>query len=333
MSIASNPTTQFVLDQFDDAYEQKKVNLEKMASGILDEWPTERPTERYTYLESTPHMRVWRRGESREAKAFRAVSWTTDTFDFQVKTEWHRNDEKDHQGRRSISSKAQTSGNSAATMPIRLATQVIEAATDHELLPAIPTAPDGAAMFATTAGGAARFGATGGNLLTGTAATAAGIRTDYFLALQQFLTFQDTEGFPLWDPEILMAGVTVMYPIALMQVMAEAFQWARPFHGQAGTSTTDTSTGAATTNITQDFNVEVQAFPNSYLTDTSDWYIALNQSPVKPLYRGVHEALQSDIYDRSNSDRARDEKIHAVGWDARWSVGVGPMYQMIKINN
>ena len=333
MSIVSNPTTQFVLDQFDEAYEQKNVTMANLVSSFLAEWPTERPTERYTYLESVPQMRIWRRGESREAKAFRAVSWTTDTLDYQVKVEWHRNDDRDHQGRRTIQSKAQTAGNSAAAMPIRLATQVIEAATDHELLPGIPSAPDGAAMYATTAGGAARFGATNGNLLTGTGTTGQSIRDDTFAAVEQFLSFQDTEGFPLWDPEMVMQGITVMYPVALMQQFAEAFNWARPFHYQAGTTTTDTSTAAAVSNIVQDFNMKVTAMVNPYLTDASDWYVFLNASPIKPLYRGIHEPLTSDVYDRSNSDRARDEKIHAVGWDARWSMGVGPCYQTIKINN
>lgn len=332
MSIVSNPTTQFVLDQFDDAYEQKKVNLEQLVGAVLDEWPTERPTERYTYLESVPHMRIWRRGESREAKAFRAVSWTTDTHDFQVKVEWHRNDERDHQGRRTISSKAQTAGNTAATMPIRLATQVVEAATDHELLPGIPTAPDGAAMFATTAGGSARFGASSGNLLSGSGTTGQAIRDDFFSALEQFLLFQDTEGYPLWDADVLMSGVTIMYPIALMKEMAEAFKWARPIHSDDATLAAPTVAVAAS-NLAMDFNVPVKSFPNPYLSDSSDWYIFLDSSPVKPLYRGVHEALQNDIWDRSNSDRAKDEKIHAVGWDARWSIGLGPCYQSIKINN
>jgi len=330
MSLVSNPTTQFVLDQFDDAYEQKKVVLSNLTSAFLAEWPTERPTERYTYLESVPQMGLWRRGQPRESKAFRAVSWTTDTYDYSVKVDWHRNDDRDHQGRRSIESKAQDAGNSAAAMPIRLATQVMEAATDNTLLPAIPTAPDGAAMFATTAGGVARFGATNGNLLSA-GTTGQTIRDSYFTALQQFLSFDDTEGFPLHDPDILNAGITVMYPIAMMQEMAEAFQWARPHYDLAGTSTTLTSTGSATTNIVQDFNIPVTPYVNPYLTDTADYYFFLNGVSVKPLYRGIHEALTNDIYDRSNSDRARDEKIHSVGWDARWSIGVGPMYGAIKM--
>lgn len=334
MSLVSNPTTQFVLDRFDEAYEQRKVVLEGLTGAILAEWPTERPTERYTYLESTPQMRIWRRNDPRSSKGFRAVSWTTDTYDFQVKVEYHRNDERDHQGKRTISAKAQTAGNSAAAMPIRLATQVIEGATNHALLPAIPTAPDGAAMYATTAGGAARFGVTNGNLLTGTGVTPQAITDDLYSGLQQFMGMLDpTDSLPLWDPDIVMQGVTIMYPVALMQEFAQAFKWARPWYKDLGASTTDVSVAAATSNLLQDAGVKYTLFVNPYLTDTIDWYIFLNASPIKPLYRGVHEALQNDLWNRSNSDRSRDEKIDAVGWDARWSIGLGPCFQTIKINN
>jgi len=254
-----------------------------------------------------------------------------------VKIEWNRNDDQDHQGKRGIKEKAMMAANTTAAMPIRFVSQVFESATDHELLPGIPTAPDGAAPFATTAGGADRFGASSGNLLTGTSSTTPtgqAIRTDFFSAITQFLTFQDTEGFPLWDPQALMdGGVTIMYPIAMMEAMAEAFIWAQPIYYRAGTSTTDTSTSGATSNVVKDFNIPVNPMPNAYLTDDIDWYIGMNGSYSKPIYRGVQQPLQNDIWDRSNSDRARDDKIEAVGWDARWSIGVGPMFSWIKVNN
>jgi len=331
MSQFSNPTTQFVLDQFDAAYDQSSVVMQELVSAIWAEWPTERPTERYTYLESTPQMRIWMRGDNRESKAFRAVSWTTDTYDYQVKVEFHRNDDQDHQGRMGVKQKATSAGNTTGAMPIRFLSQMVESATDHELLPSIPTAPDGAAPFATTAGGSARFGATGGNLLTGSGAAGESIRDDYFAGVEQFMLFQNTEGFPLWDPGLLSQGITIMYPVALMQAMAEAFKWNRPVSTVMGA---DGSVGAAaTTNITQDFQIPVTPIVNPYLSDTVDWYMFLNGSPVKPIYQGVQQPLQNDIWDRSNSDIARDSKVEAVGWDARWSHGFGPMYQSIKINN
>ena len=332
MSIANPITPEFVLQQFDNAYEQSVVAQENYVSGIMGEWPTQRPTERYTYLESVPHMRIWRRNEPREAKAFRAVAWNVDTFDYSIKVEWNRNDNQDHQGRRSIQSKAMTAGNTAASMKVRIATQMLEGATNFELLPSIPLAPDGAAIFATTAGGQPRFGATNGNLLPGTGVAAGNtISDDYFSAIQQFMLFKDTEGEPLWDPTLLQQGVTIMFPVGLQKVFTDAFQQARPFRS-------DANGAAAPTTIAQEVriaqgNIPITLWPNPHLTDASDWYVFMSASPVQPLFRGVQQALQSDIYDRSNSDRARDEKVEGVGWDARWSHGVGPVYQSIKINN
>lgn len=331
MSIASNPTTQFVLQQFDDAYERSQVKVEAMVGKIMGEWPSDRPTERYTYLEDVGNAGIWRRGEARESKAFRAVSWTTDTHDWQNKVEWHRNDDQDHQGRTKISGRAQKAADLHAIKKVRVLTQMIEGATDYELLPGIPTAPDGANPFATTAGGSARFGATNGNLLTGTGIAGQQIQDDLFSSIEQFLSFQfPTSGNPLIDPMDIKQGLTLMMPVALYREAAEAFKWARPLHQDDVSSPT---VGAATTNRIMDLDVPLTPFINPYLTDDSDWYIFLDAEGPMPFYRQMHQEIQADIWDRSNSDRARDTKIEGVGFDSRAGYGVGPMFRAIKINN
>jgi len=333
MSIAANPTTQFVLDQFDDAYERENVRLDEIASVFMDEWPSERPTERYTYLEDVGNVGIWRRNESREAQAFRAVTWTTDTHDWQNKVEWHRNDDQDHQGRRKISQRAQKAATMHALMRIRVGTQMIESSTDNTLLPAIPTAPDGATPFATTAGGAARYGATNGNLLTGSGTVAQQIADDWFSVVQQFMSFTfPTSGNPLIDPMEVMGGITLMYPVALVQEFAEAFKWSRPIYSDDASLASPTI-GAATSNRVADFNVPVRPFVNPYLSDTSDWYAFVDAVPEKAFYRQIKQNVEPDIWDRSNSDRARDEKIEAVGFDSRAGYGTGPTFGAIKVNN
>lgn len=334
MPIVSNPTTQFVLEQFDETYHQTVASLSPLVENISTSFPFERPTERFTYLESNGSMRIWRRGEDREVDAFRAVSWTTEVFDYQCKTEWHRNDDQDHQGRTSIKTNAMKRGEEAARMPIRIYSQIIEGATNHELLPSVPTAPDGAAMYANAAGGSPRFGATNGNLLTGTGTTGQAISDDLFSAIEQFMSFTNPAGNVLWDPGVIQtAGITVMFPVALWQQMQEAFKWARPIYKDEGTSTTDTSTAVASTNRVRDFAVNITPWANPYLADSSDWYIFLNGVAIKPLYQGIKQPLEQDIWDRSNSDRAKDTKHEAVGWDARWAFGMALPISTIKINN
>lgn len=329
----SSDTFGFVLQNFDAAYEQKVVLVQQLAGAIVDEWPTVRPTETYSYLETAPYMARWNVGDSRSASAFRGVKWSVDTYDYQSKVTWHRNTDQDHQGRRNIKSKSMMTARNAANTKIRLMSQTVEGRSDPDLLPdfAIPTAPDGAAPFAAQAEGTARFGAIGGNIVAQTGTTGQMIRDDYFTSITRFLSFLDTEGKPLWDPDMIREGFTIMYPKELIKGMAEAFQWARPTHSDDPTFAAPT-VATAPTNLAQDFNVSVNAFMNPYLTDASKWYIFLNGTlGILPFFLGVQQPLQFDIWDRANSDRARDEKLEGVGVDARYSFGCGPMYGSIQV--
>ena len=55
--------------------------------------------------------------------------------------------------------------------------------------------------------------------------------------------------------------------------------------------------------------------------------------PEKAFYRQIKQNVEPDIWDRSNSDRARDEKVEAVGFDSRAGYGTGPTFGAIKVNN
>lgn len=323
----------FVLDQFDAAYEQKSVALDQFVSPIMASWNTERPTETYSYLESLPYVKRWRRGEARLKSGFKSIKWTTDTFDWNVGVTWHKNDARDHQGRMGIKAKAEGAADRFAALRLQITAQVFGGQTDPDLLPAIPTAPDGAAPFAATAGGVDRFGRSGGNIVTGTGTSPTQIQDDFFSCQEATFQLLDTEGEPLWDPGIVMMGTTIMYPAALHKEMLASFRQLRPAQAITNVAGTENVGGAAVTNLVMDANVPVTLFMNPHLTDANDWYFVLTGSPVRPLYQGIQEEINHTFQDDTNSDEARNHKIHGVFKDARYSFGVGPMYQAFRVSN
>lgn len=325
----------FLLNNFKDAYDRSEVAQTAFLEGIADEWGSERRTETYGYTETAPYPKRWARGQGRRMSAFNSVSWSTSAVDWSVGVQWHKNDAEDNQLKDTLS-KASQAGSHWGSLKTRVVTQMLEGATNFDLLAAVPNAPDGAALFATTAGGSARFGVTGGNLLTGNAVTTSeAITKDFYLGLQQFLLMLDTEGMPLWDPSVLDAGVLVIAPIAAMKMFYEAFklQLAIRTADATGAPLGTVVTAVAQSNLATAAGVPVTLWFNPLLTDSSDWYMALKGSPVKPFYRQIRRELQSHYQDDSNSDEARTEKIHALMWDSREGYGIGPAYSILKINN
>jgi len=332
--ISSNGTAVYLEANFADAYNQSEVTHADSWGTIFDMLPDPGlPTPKFAYHETAPYPERWRRGDERMRDGFKSVTWTTSTYDYSVEVAWHKNDEQDDQ-LKGVVRKAREAGDHWGSLNARIGTQMIENGTDRTLLPGIPNAPDGAAMYSTTDGAsAARFGATNGNLLTGSGTTGAYIRTDLFSAIEQFLLFQDTEGQPLWDANVIERGLLVMYPVGLMREFAEAFVQSRTVHIDTGAATTDPRSGAPVTNVVMESGLQLKLYPNPRLSDTVDWYVFLQGTNVKPLYRFDRQPLTSHIQDESNSDEARKSGIRSVMWDARHGFGVGPVYSTIKINN
>ena len=174
----------------------------------------------FAYFESAPHFDLWKRGDEIKSKGMDSISFNVPVYEWGRRVPWSKWDRDDDQTG-SLLDVARQAGQSAALLPERFFFDLIQNNTG--LLPSIPTAPDGAAMFATTAGGSARFGATNGNLLTGTGAAAANILTDFYSAITQFLQFQDTEGQPLVSDNLLSQPFIIVHPVELTEAMETAF--------------------------------------------------------------------------------------------------------------
>ena len=196
-------------------------------------------------------------------------------------------------------------------------------------LPAVPTAPDGAIMFATTAGGADRFGVTDGNLLTGsTVNSVSAIQTDFYNCIEQWKQMEDGKGQPLLSSEAIDSGQIIFHAPENTEVFEEAFLQRRQgivLGADAGTTPS---------NLMQDASRTVQLWSTARLSG-NDWYVFLKNPPKKATFlvkrEGVQElqALEGD----NNSDHVRDTGQEYVQWEERSGAGIALPFAAIMVNN
>lgn len=278
----------------------------------------------FAYFESAPHFDLWRRGDEITSKGMDSKSFNVQVYEWGRRVPWLAWDRADDQTG-SLMDVARQAGESAGLLPERMFFDLIQ--NSASLLPAIPTAPDGAAMFATTAGGAARFGATNGNLLTGGGVTAAAILTDYYDAIEQFLLFQDTEGQPLFSDTLLQQPFILIHPVQLTEAMEAAFLQRQ----QLG----DATAGGAKSNLVADTAKRVTLWPSARCTDANDWYLFLGSPPKQATFFLDREGVKEEtaLMDDNNSDHARKTAEESIQWWSRSGAGIALPYGAIKTTN
>lgn len=289
--------------------------------------PSDKDTENYFYWESAPHVKRWIRGENLPRKGFKGVKYPVSNFEWAHGIEWHFADRADDLTK-SLVNHARGLGQSFAVLDERIFFQLVLNSTDLDLLGSVPNAPDGAAFFATTAGGAARFGVTNGNLLTGGGvASVEAIRADFFKALSQFRLMQDTEGQPLWDETTLDGVILVIYGAANERVFREAFLQTRHIQSDGATGT------AAVSNVIQETQRVALWSTQRIASGNNDWYVVLADSDLKPTFSQEREGMREALATWDNSDTTRQTGIESLSWVARRGYGINVPFAGVQINN
>lgn len=280
----------------------------------------------FAYYNAAPHVELWRRGEPIPTDAFGSTSFRGTVHNWARRVDWHENDRADDQTQK-LSDQARDAGRSWGLLYERMFFDLLLGTTD--CLPAIPLAPDGAAFFATTAGGANRFGASSGNLLSGSGvASASAIQTDYYNAIEQTKAYQDGKGQPLLDNDTTDGPVLIIHGSGNTQAFEEAFLQKR----QGVVKGTDA--GTTPTNIIQDASRNVKLWGTSRISD-NDWFAIFLNAPKKPTFGMERKAVieQSSYEGDNNSDRTRDTGMEYIQWQSRHGAGIALPFGAIKINN
>jgi len=288
--------------------------------------PSTQRTERYFYWESTPSPVRWRRGDNLPAEGVRSRSYQVENFTWGKGIDWHEEDAEDDQTG-SLMTQARMLAGEFEMIPERTLFQILLGAANPDLLPAIPLAPDGAAIFSATDGAAApRFGVTGGNLVTGTGvATSAAIRTDFFTALTRILQFQGTNGEPFHAENVADEGFTVIYGSQNEKVFREAF-------GQR--TVLENGTGSAgVSNIILEGGLNISLWSTARLAGNNSFFVVSKGYPIKPVFRQIRLQLQTDEQNRGNSDSSRNTRMNRFQAFGRFGFGVNLPIGSVRVSN
>lgn len=320
--LAGNTLANGLVATFKDAYAMG-AKQNPMLSGCMSlGLPSTARQTPYAYFETAPYPRLTLKGDTTPFKGFASQTFTVINYPYEMAIGWHRDDRADDQIQ-GLYQQAQQGGSHFATLHERVFFDIVNGSSS--LLPTIPLAPDGAALWSATDGaGSARFGVTGGNIITATVASAAAVRADFWEARQRFASMLDTEGQPLWDEGFLAQGFTIVYATGNEELFREAFLQGRTL----AAANTATSNGAVTNTILES-STPIKLWSTPRLSG-NDWYVFANGAPHKPIFEQTREALVETIHTADNSDHAAMTKEEWVQWRARHGYGVFLPYGAIK---
>lgn len=321
--------------EFAGNYSKAKREGDARVADLMDlDIPSDKLTEYFAYTLSAPHMGRWEKGKDIGNKPFGSVGFNVTNKTYGKRVSWHREDREDDQTKTLVSA-AQACGRSAGLLDERTLIQIETAASDPNLLLAIPNAPDGAPLHSATDGaGNARFGATNGNLLTGTGvATSQAVYNDFWSAMEQAEFFQDTEGQPLFDGSVIEGGVVVLYSSRNRKIFEEAFKRERDVVVITNAILGGTeNVAAATPDNLLAKRGQIVLWPTPRKTD-NDWSIWFKGCWVKPIFSMAREGIKEESATMDTSDYSKDTGIEFQQWHLRRGYGVNLPFGTIKINN
>ncbi len=295
---------------------------------IMDRTPTsDKRTEIYAYFKSAPQLERKPDAQNIASESFDADQYSCTNFEVEKRIPWRKKDREDDM-LKSLMVHVEMLARDAATYDARIAGQMLAGATDVKLLEVVPNAPDGGALFATTASGAARFGATSGNLLTGSGVSNPDqITTDMFAAIAQYQLFQDTKGRRLFSDEILDGEYLVLYAPSA----SNALQFTKAFKQMIVASTAGAA-GAGVSNPIVATGMNITAKPFFYLSG-GDWIVGAVNAPIKALFKQTRIPYYTTYAVEQNSDTARNEDVEAFYVKGRLGFGINLAAPLVKIDN
>ncbi len=305
---------------FSDTYAiSAKAMMDKVGVAMKLGVPAKARTETMAYYESVPTLEYWPYGEPIPSKGFKSVSYSVSMKRFARRIPWNEDDRKDDQTG-SLEARVRTLAERAALRHEKAFFDLLLGTTNY--LPSVPNAPDGAAFFAATAGGADRFQYSGGNIVSGDGvATPGAIITNYMECLTAARSFKDTEGEPLHDESLIDQGALVIAGVHNMEVIQKAF-FGQVIQGSS----------AGISNIVRDSGSKFTLWQTARIT-TDDIYVIFTGGSLRPTAHIELEAIQPDDGNRANSDFARDFGAEYFQVYARDGYVINQPYMAVKIDN
>ncbi len=280
--------------------------------------PSTHRQETYGYIEAAPHIELWI--DSIPEEGMGSKSFTVVNLKFGKRIKWKREDRADEMTG-SLMSMVRGLAASAGLIDERIFFDLLLGTTS--ILPATVNAADGAALHSATDGAsAARFGITGGNIVTGTGvASGAAVRTDFWNAHERMAGFQDGKGQPLFGEGVKNSGYTIVFGTVNEDVFREAFLQGRTLDG-----------GAAVTNTILESGISIDLWSTPRITD-NDWSIWAKNPPERSCFVQDREGLEERFAEAENSDYVRDSDNEYMQVRLRKAGGILLPYDTVMVNN
>jgi len=276
----------------------------------------------YAWKESIPFPARWDFGMGRTYQTFKDNYIQISNTAYELSIAYNRFDKDDDQIG-DVKEHVQLAVRRFLQLPDKFVAEYINNAAN--LLPNINNAYDGVALFSDVDGdGSNRFSTSGGNIITGTGSgTTAALKNDLMVAQRRFLTFKDTAGQPIFNEEdVALERLHTIVPNDLNAVIQDLAggEYIR----------TDLGSNTAQSNITKG---RFKYHLNPYLTDTADWYVAVEHPYWKPFAFRAPNTPNQIIAEFANSDHAREYNEEVLYADVRAGLGVWCPFCFIKVNN
>lgn len=313
-----------VSSNFWTAYYNRQAGNEAIYGQIVETVPATTDQIKLAYIEAAPIARYMTRGRGAPGKAMKDVGWTIPVYEWSNTISWRWQDEQDDQTG-SLVTMAKNGADKYWQREESNWFQYINASTDADGMPALGNAPDGVALFsATDGGGSARYGVSGGNIVSGQSfSSGAGIRAGYQAALSRLFRFQDTESQPLLNPDA--KRFICFYSATDLAAVNEAF-----FQKVTAQAPTTATSNAGVSNLLLDMGYQVQVVVTQRLA-TGVGVVACLDTPAKPLVKAKRADPAEFPINMSNSDAARNQLVNGLMHVGRAGYGVGPAYSIIKV--
>lgn len=318
-----NSLQQRVFRDLQDTWKENYVVYEKLNSIFARQLVDNNVRKAsYAWKESIPFPRFWPMDSKRAHQTFQDRLLEVSVYPYELTIDVRRYDIADDQladAKSFISAGVKR----FLQIPQKLYAEHLNGVAD--LNPeGLRTAYDGSGTFATVDGaGAARFGATGGNIVTGTGTTQSAFSNDIFAVQQRFLDLQDPAGEILYGPE------DVSYDKMCVVVPPELNEVAQRVSESEYLRVDATNTVSESNILKGTFEVKI----NNLLTDASDWFVILRHSYWKPFVVRQSKDIRSIWADATNSDAARERNIETAYMDLRTGIGLWAPFTIIKVNN
>lgn len=314
-----------VTGEISDTFKSRLYEESAMRELLFKFIPTKKGEARqklFSFKSSTPFPSLQKYGESRTYKGLKDYAFTMKLYNYELTITWDKYEEIDDQ-LGDVRTQASSAVNRFFEMQEVLYTEYLDGVKN--LNPALELAWTGTSLFNTVDGdGNDLFGASGGNIITGSGTSVEAILHDLASVKNRAMKMTDLiAGKPLFrNSEVTFDKFHVMHPVDLNDSFFKA--------SEAKMLRTNLSNNTSESNVYQG---KFTAEANQYLIDQNDWFVVIEHPVWKPFLLRGPDNVETFMADQSNSDRARDNNELGMYMNVR--TGVVPYMQNViyKVSN